>query len=61
MFESTLPFGEPELMRVSAFRRYLVPTSALFGPNRPPQSIESTAYVDWALRYLPLGVAAAKA
>ena len=22
-FESTLPFGEPELMRVSAFRRYL--------------------------------------
>ncbi|MEW6704944.1 MAG: hypothetical protein AB1430_08850 [Pseudomonadota bacterium] len=23
MFESTLPFGEPELMRVSAFQRYL--------------------------------------
>jgi hypothetical protein len=23
MFESTLPFGEPELMRASAFRRYL--------------------------------------
>lgn len=23
MFESTLPFGEPDLMRVSAFRRYL--------------------------------------
>ena len=23
MFEPTIPFGEPELMRVSAFRRYL--------------------------------------
>ena len=22
-FESTLPFGEPDLMRVSAFQRYL--------------------------------------
>ena len=23
MFEPTIPFGEPELMRVSAFERYL--------------------------------------
>lgn len=23
MFDSTIPFGEPELMRASSFRRYL--------------------------------------
>ncbi|MDB5818367.1 MAG: hypothetical protein JWQ11_2007, partial [Rhizobacter sp.] len=23
MFEPTIPFGEPELMRISSFRRYL--------------------------------------
>ena len=23
LFDSTIPFGEPELMRVSAYRRYL--------------------------------------
>ncbi len=32
MFEPTIPFGEPELMRVSAFRRYLDELDTSAGP-----------------------------
>jgi hypothetical protein len=38
MFEPTIPFGEPELMRVSAFRRYLDELESVSGSSGGPPS-----------------------
>jgi hypothetical protein len=41
MFESTLPFGEPELMRASAFQRYLDELMTRGSPQSPASRLSS--------------------
>jgi hypothetical protein len=47
MFEPTIPFGEPELMRVSAFQRYLDDLAGVaHGPVSRPGALSSSLLAD---------------